>query len=312
MTSLSSEVGIDVAKDHLDISIDSGKPFRISNSEEDCEALADRLPPGSIIHLEASGGYERTARNVLRTRGFTVNTHDPLKARRYAQSQARQAKTDAIDACSLSKDGKALVPQQEKSQEREALSDISRTITCLKREAAKMKVRAKVTGLDPMAKQAFLDAAALLTKKFQELEKQFVSRVMKSSLREKYLLACTVPGVGPCTARVLVCELPEQLEKFTIAQLTAYAGVAPIDNGSGKKKVTARIRRGNARLKAALYMPAICCVGRYAWASELYAKLMAKGRKPQQAAVAVMRRLLVRALAVLKRGSAWQAEPQTT
>jgi len=308
MDSVSLEVGIDVSKDHLDVCIEGHKPFRIPNTLDSCKQLALRLAPGSTIHLEASGGYERTPRAALRSSGFEVRTLDPLKVRRMAQAKSRGVKTDPIDAAHLARCGRDLVAQGDKSEEREALANLSRAIDEIKRAAGQMKLRAQVPGLDSTTKKAYWQVVRSLTTQALCLEKEFVKRVKASSLREKYELALTVPCVGACTARVVICETAEDLGPFTASQIASYAGVAPIDDSSGKR-ASARVRRGNARLKAALYMPALGSIRFQPWAKDLYARLRAKGRGHQQAIVAVMRRLLIRLIAVLKRGSAWQPEP---
>ena len=116
--------------------------------------------------------------------------------------------------------------------------------------------------------------------------------------------------MGPATARVLLCELPEDLPERTPAQICSYCALAPLDDSSGARRGPARLGQGNRRVKAALYMAAMCAVRTQRWAKELYARLRSKGRAHQQAICAVMRRLLLRAVAVLKRGSPWKDEPQ--
>jgi transposase len=141
-------------------------------------------------------------------------------------------------------------------------------------------------------------------------EKQFVALVKASSLAEKYQLALSVPHVGPCLARIAVCELPENLHSWSIRQLSCYAGLAPIDDSSGKKTMPARVpKHKNVHLKAGTYMPAMGAMQKEAWAARTYFRLRARGLKHEQAIVPIMHKLLFHIVAVLKRGSAWQAEP---
>ena len=218
MNSVSAEVGIDVSKDFLEVCIEGGRPFRAPNTPEGCAALAERLPSGAIVHLESSGGYERVPKRLLGAAGFQVRTHDPLRVRRMAQAKGRRGKTDALDARHLSEAGRSLTPRPEKSKEREELCDLSRTIGELKAAAAGMRLRAGVPALDEFAHRALLQAAAALDLQARALEREYVKRVEASNLRERYALALTVPGVGPCLARVASCELPESIEAFTAAR----------------------------------------------------------------------------------------------
>lgn len=304
--SVHAQAGIDVSKERLDVSIDGAKPFRAPNTPEGVGQVAGRLPAGATVHLESSGGCERLARRLLAERGFEVRTHDPLKVRRYAQAKGRRGKTDALDAKNLSSCGGELKAQAPKSRERERLADLSRAVEAVKSACGEMKMQAGSPGLDPLAKRMLLRAAAALDKQVASMQREFESLVEASSLAGRYKLALSVPGCGPCCARVLVSELPDELDAHTDEQLCSYAGVAPIDDQSGKSNKPARIQRGNRRLKAALYMPALHCVGHQDWAKDHYARLRARGRTHQQAAVAIMHRLLRRILAVLKRGTPWE------
>jgi transposase len=303
------EIGIDVSKSHLDVSVDGTRPSRIANTAAACENLALELPRPCRVHLEASGGYERTARRTLAKAGIEVCVHDALKVRRMIQARAGKAKTDPIDARNVARLAPQVPTQESKSLKHEALTDLSRGIDQLKRTAAHYVVRAGAAQLEPLVRQAYLQIARTLRLKAKGLEQQFVKRVQASELAAAYKLALSVPGVGPVLARVAVCEMPQQMEDFTTAQVASYAGLAPIDDSSGKR-TGARIGRGNSHLKGACYMPAVSALRHQKWARDLYARLLAKGRHHQQAIVAVMRRLLVRIAAVLKRGSPWKDEPQ--
>ena len=309
MNSVASQVGIDISKDFLDVSIDGGKPFRVKNNKGGIEKLKASLELGAEIHLESSGGHERLVRRELDEAGFAVSTHCPFKVRRMAQAKALHGKTDALDARHLSQTGRDLPAQAPKSRERESLCELSRAIGELKMEAAQWKVRAQAPQLDPVVKKAYLESAKAQAKQVKTLEKEFVKRVKASAYSQRYLLVQTIPGVGPVLAQVAVAELPDSIEQFTGEQITSYAGLAPMDRQSGSSRRASRIGHGNSRLKGALYMPALHCAQRVDWARSLYARLRARGRAHQQAMVAVMRRLLRMIVAVLHRGSAWTAEP---
>ena len=295
--------------DTLDISIGGGKAFLVKNDRNACEELAARLPRPCVVHIESSGGHERLVARVLRASGIEVRTHDPLRVKRISQARAGKAKTDPIDARNLASAGRLLPVRTPKTVEHDNLADHSRAIEALKDAAREFLVRARSAQLDSVAQSAYLDAAQTLRMRAETLERQFVARVKASSHATRYELALSVEGVGPCMARVCVAELPEDLTHLTTAQIAAYAGLAPIDNSSGRHTGRSRLGRGNSHLKGGCYMPAVSAVRHQPWATALYTRLKAKGRLHQQAIVAVMRRMLVRVAAVLKRGSPWEAEP---
>lgn len=312
MNMISHESGIDVAKDELVVSIAGAKPFPLPNTEDGCRALAGRLPGGSTIHLEASGGYERLAQRMLGEAGFKVVLHNPLKPRRMAQAQGKRAKTDQVDAKVLSQTGHLLPETRRKSMARQQLADHSRVIETIREMASTLKRYRNMPELDNSARQLLEDAISDLRLRIVAAEKAIEERIRASAYVSQYDYIRSVPALGKTTARICICEFPEDLPERTPDEIASYAGLAPIDDRSGKRTGHARLGHGNARLKKAFYMPAICAVRSQPWARTLYARLRSNGRGHQAALVAVMRRLIVRAVAVLKRGSPWEVEPSLT
>ncbi|MFI5385312.1 MAG: IS110 family transposase [Fimbriimonadales bacterium] len=310
MSIVSSEVGIDVALAEVVVSIDQAKPLARPNTQEGAEQLARELPAGCVVHLESSGGYERSVVRVLREAGIDVRIHNPLTARRLAQGLGQKAKTDSIDARGLSANGHLLPAHKPKPAERQALADFSRAIDAIKETIGIYKQRHKMPEIDQAAKKAYGAVIKALEKQAKDLEKQFVERIKRSSCKDPYALAKSVPCIGPVAARVCICELPEDLATQPPRSISSYAGLAPVDRSSGKRTGPAHVARGNGRLKKGLYMAAVTAIRWEPWAKDLYARLRAKGRTHDQAIVSVMRRLLLRVTCVLKRGSPWQDEPQ--
>lgn len=302
-------VGIDVHKKTLFVSIDQAKAFPLPNAEEPVKKFAQTLDGSCTVHVEASGGYERLVVRVLREAGIEVRVHNALKAHRLSQALRSRAKTDPVDAKSLAANGPLLPLRPRKSDERQALTDLSRALESIKESIVDFKKRRDMPELDPAAKELYTEAIRRLTTHLKEARKQFIARVHNSTLDAEFQLACSVPDVGPQTARICICELPEDWKNTPIPKLCAYAALAPMDDSSGQRIGAARVRQGNKRLKGAFYMPALSAVKRQDWAGKLYARLRNKGRTHLQSIVAVMRRLFIRVLAVLKRGSPWQDEP---
>ena len=82
-------------------------------------------------------------------------------------------------------------------------------------------------------------------------------------------------------------------------QLTAYAGIAPEPNQSGKRTGRRSISKtGNARLRRALYLSALTASSRGHFKT-FYQRLIQAKKPPKAAMVAVARKLLVTAFAVV-------------
>jgi transposase len=209
----------------------------------------------------------------------------------------------------LSATGSLLPIGKAKSEERRNLADFSRSIDAVKKTITSFKKRANMPGLDPDAKRVYELVITTLQKEAKGLERQFAKRVKASSCRLQYDLAQSVPHIGHVAARVCVCELPEDLPEQSPAKMSSYAGIAPINHSSGAYNPAPKIARGNKRLKKALYMAAVSALRREEWAKSLYHRLIAKGKTHDQAIVPIMRKLLVRVVCVLKRGTPWQAVP---
>lgn len=304
------QIGIDVSKDELVVSIDEGKPLALANTTQACRELAELLSKDGVVHIEASGGYERLVHRTLSEAGIKVVLHNPLKPRRMAQAMGVKAKTDLVDARMLSKTGAMLPESSPKSTGRQQLTDHSRAIDAMRAHVSDCKKRMKTSELDSVARQLYADCVLDLEARIAAAEESFEKRVRQSECAKEYALIQTIPALGKATARICVCEFPEDAQERSCGQIASYAGLAPMDDSSGKRNGQAHIGRGNVRLKTAFYMPAICAARTQPWAKALYARLRAKGRTHQGAIVAVMRRLLVRAAAVVKRGSPWEVEPQ--
>jgi uncharacterized OB-fold protein len=104
-------------------------------------------------------------------------------------------------------------------------------------------------------------------------------------------------GVGqidlPEGPRILA-ELAVLPEDMTTRQWVAHAGPDPRDyeSGSSVRAATRISKVGNRHLRAALFMPAMVAARYEPRVHAYYEKLIERGKKPLQAIVAVMRKLL--------------------
>src|SRR5439155_8233953 len=89
----------------------------------------------------------------------------------------------------------------------------------------------------------------------------------------------------------------------------AYAGLDPrvYESGTSVEKPARISKVGNARLRAILYMNALSAIRHDRPARLFFAQLVARGKKPMQAIVAVMRKLLHGIWIVLQRRVAFDS-----
>ena len=106
-------VGIDVAKDRLDVHVrPSGEAFAVARDGKGLEELAVRLGAldVSLVVLEATGGYETTAAAALCAAGLPLAVVNPRQIRDFARSTGKLAKTDALDAQAIAHFAEAVDP----------------------------------------------------------------------------------------------------------------------------------------------------------------------------------------------------------
>ncbi|MGH8581907.1 MAG: IS110 family transposase [Gammaproteobacteria bacterium] len=115
-------------------------------------------------------------------------------------------------------------------------------------------------------------------------------------------LLTSIQGIGPNTAARLIAELGDPADFRSPGALAAYVGVVPALSQSGKRKNTraATTPIGNARLRAALWMPTLTAVRKNPWLRAHYQRLLARGKLPKVALVACMHKLLLAVYSVAK------------
>jgi len=120
----------------------------------------------------------------------------------------------------------------------------------------------------------------------------------------------TIPGVGRCTAEVVVAHLDDAKRFETAGRVSAYAGLVPRQFQSGETDRRGRITRRGPGLLRKVLVEAAWLMQRYnPWAARLF-KRIGRGVKVRrkQALVAVARKLLVRCWAMLRHGTPWDAQ----
>ncbi len=120
----------------------------------------------------------------------------------------------------------------------------------------------------------------------------------------------SIPGIGPASALRLLAELLVLPEDMQARQWVAHAGLdpRPHDSGTSVHKAPRITKTGNTYLRAALYMPALVALQNQANIRAFYDKLIDAGKKPMQAVVAVMRKLLHTIFGILKHNQDFEGQ----
>lgn len=114
MTTSAVFVGIDVAKDRLDLAWrPTGERWAVPNTERGIRAVCRRLQTSApaLIVLEATGGLELPLTGALAAAKLPIVIVNPRQIRDFAKATGRLAKTDTIDAAVLAQFAEAIRPE---------------------------------------------------------------------------------------------------------------------------------------------------------------------------------------------------------
>ena len=139
-----------------------------------------------------------------------------------------------------------------------------------------------------------------LEKEIRALEDRMDKFVESSeAFRAKDDVLQSIPGVGPQVSRTLLAHLPE-LGQGSRQTITALVGLAPYNNDSGKQSGTRHIRGGRGKVRIGLYQAAVVAIRHCPEMKAFYIGLKARGKASKVALVAVARKLLVLANALVR------------
>lgn len=303
-------VGIDVAKDRLDVHLlPSGATFAVARDEAGLEELTQRLRAAapSLVVLEASGGFEITVAAALAGARIPLAVVNPRQTRDFARALGRLAKTDALDAALLALFAERVRPEPrpladaesqalaELVARRRQIVDMIAMETNRLRQARGRRVRRSIDGL-----------LAVLRRQLAQLDGDIGDRVRSSpAWRERDELLTSVPGIGDVTSRTLIADLPE-LGCLDRRRIAALVGVAPINRDSGALRGQRSIAGGRAHVRTVLYMATLSATRWNPVIAAHYRRLLERGRPKKVALVACMRRLLGILNAMLRSQTPWK------
>jgi len=304
-------VGIDVAKDRLDVALlPAGESLAVGRDSAGLEALIERLGQlgPALVVLEATGGYEQVVSAGLAAAGLPVCVVNPRQIRDFARATGKLAKTDRLDALAIARFAQAVkpparpLPDEQAQMLGELVARRRQVIEMIGMESNRLR-QAKAK----LVRRSIERLLAAFQAQLTALEAELDETIRGTPIwREREELLTSVPGIGDTTARAILAELPE-LGRLDRRQLAALAGLAPFNRDSGTRRGERHIRGGRASLRAALYMPTLVATRCNPPIRATYLRLRAAGKKPKVALTACMRKLLVILNAMLRDATPWQS-----
>jgi transposase len=254
------------------------------------------------VVMEATGVYSLDIAIALaRHDGIKVMVVNPTVSYNFHHAMFKRSKNDILDVSVLLEfaermEFKPFIPPPEAAS---ALRSITREIQSIKKQRAMAKNRLHAAESTRTSSPATMKVLNKLIDDFTNAIEVLSAEALviiasDPVLKNKSELFRSIPGVGDSGAVQLVGELAMIPEFLSPRQLTAMAGLDPVELKSGisvnKRKGISK--RGNKRLRVILYMAALTSVRCDDNIRAFYEKLISRGKKKIQALVAVMRKLL--------------------
>lgn len=319
-----NQAGIDVANESFDMQKRCGEAIAhriFSNTRRGHQQAIKWLKHGSKevrVCLEATGIYHlQLALALYQTAGIELMVLNPRAARRFAEAQMVRGKTDKVDAMVLLHylERMPFVPWSAPSEQHLKLQSLAHRLSQLTKERIRERSRlhaAKRAG--PHTHEAQHDIQVhirFLLRRYQQLEAKAVALMKQhESMAEDLELVDTAPGFAEKSALQVLAEvgvLPAHLQP---QQWVAQAGLDPRPEESGTSVHSPRhiSKQGNAKLRAALFYPAMNACRYDPNVRAFYDKLLARGKTKRVAQTAVMRKLLHSIWGMLKYRQPWDGD----
>jgi transposase len=292
-------VGMDIAKATLDLYapiLPQPQSRQFANNATGHRALVRWLQKFGMVHVvcEATGGYERGVVAALEPAAIAVSVVNPRRARDFARAQGRLAKTDQLDAQVLAEFGQRLQPAATPppSAAQRQLADL-----VTRRQQVQQLRSAEHNRLEhtthPAVRRQLQRHLVYLERQLEQLQSWITELVQaEPPLASKVARLSQVVGVGSITAVALLATLPE-LGTLNRRQAAALVGVAPLNRDSGPRRGHRLIGGGRPAARRALYMAALVAAFANPRFQVFYGRLLAAGKAPKVALVAVMRKLII-------------------
>jgi transposase len=316
---ISSAAGIDVGRDWLDVAIArssdkriAGRHFRIANTPAAIARIPGRLRRAGVegVVIEATGAPAACLVRTLAEAAMPLGVVDPRRIRALRLAEGGRAKTDKLDAGLIARFALIMTDAIRPAPSPAALE--LRALSTRRRQLVEMiaaeKTRLK-QAFEPALMASFRLTIRLLGEERARIEAMIEARTSATPAdRRKGELLRSIPGVGPAICATLMADLPELGARDNKA-IASLAGVAPHIQQSGAQAGHAHIQGGRPCVRAALYMAALSAVRHDPGFRADYNAARAAGKPAKVALIAIARKIVVAANAIVKHDTPWTPNP---
>lgn len=317
-------VGIDISKRKFDAALLVGTKVKqkvCTNDRAGFDELLGWLQRQGVsrahVCMEATGTYYEGLASALLEAGHIASVVNPARIKGFSMGTLQRTKTDKTDAGLIARFCQAMQPDAwsppnaEVKELRALVRRLDELQAMLQMERNRLSagvsssaVQASLRGTIASFEQEIAKTVGLIRDHFDDHPK----------LKADRNLLASIPGIGETTASVFLAEVGNVANFSTARELAAFCGLTPRERTSGSS-VRGRPRMcktGNARLRKALYLPAVVAKTYNPIIKSFCERLAARGKSKMSVVGAAMRKLLHIAFGVLKHQKPFSLEFATT
>jgi len=305
-------LGVDIAKRKFDVALLINGKLKhkvFSNNQEGFEELELWLKKHGANHvhvcLEASSTYGDELAIYMHDAGHTVSIVNPARIKGFAQSELIRTKNDKVDAGLIARFCLAMHPEPWTP----APPEMRQLQALVRRVDALINMRTqelhRLGTAHTTIEGSIQEHIAYLDRQIDILKQQIADRIKNDpDLKAKRDLLQSIPGIGEATIATILAELPVFERCDHVQKVVAFIGLAPRQfiSGSSIKGKPRLSKVGHARLRKALYIPALVSIQCNPIIQILYHRLKGKGKNGKVVVCAIMRKLVHLIFGILKSG----------
>jgi len=325
-------VGIDISKDTFDVSflvssIDLKRHLsrgtrKFNNTAKGIVSFHDWVLKKAkngvdlVFAMEATGVYHEHLAHFLYKNDYHVSVLLPNQVKAFARSLNQHSKTDNIDAVVIARMAieRDLDAWQAASDMQSHLRSLTRERQELLDQKTRLNNRLHAYQHSHQPSKSSIRRLGSQLKLIKKLIAQITAEIKlmceeDEPLREQMAILTSIPQIGFLTAAVVLAETSMFTLFSSRSQVVKYAGMDIIERQSGTS-VSGRghlSKRGNSRLRKALFLPSLGMINREGVFNALYLRVFARSKCKMKALVAVQRKLLVIMFALSKSGENYNA-----
>jgi len=276
---------------------------------------ATRHGKSARVCMEATGVYSLPFALCLHTvPQIEVMVVNPKAIKHFATANLQRGKTDSLDAAVILQylERMPFRTWQPPAEEILEIQHICRRVVQLHTELTRERNRHKAAKrLGSLGRVVANDTAVNmrhLERRIGLLEQAALDLIQCiPELNDKLKLLTSTTGIARKTGPRILAELACLPDDMTGPQWVAHAGLdpRPHESGTSTNKPRRITKAGNRYLREALFFPALVASQKDPHIKAFYQQLLKRGKKPLQAIVAIMRKLLLAIWGMFKNNEPW-------